>query len=69
MGRHRSPLKQALDIKSRLFAASRLLTLDLPVLRRFFSFYPDRALPAGDRVRVIHRSIYRHPWMGPEFAA
>jgi hypothetical protein len=69
MGRHRSPLKQALDIKSRLFAASRLLTLELPVLRRFFSFYPDRALPENDRVRVIHRSIYRHPWMGPEFAA
>lgn len=69
MGRHRSPLKQALDIKSRLFAASRLLTLDLPVLRRFFSFYPDRSLPSGDRVRVIHRSIYHHPWAGPEFAA
>jgi hypothetical protein len=69
MGRHRSPLKQALDIKSRLFAASRLLTLELPVLRRFFSFYPDRAFPTDDRVRVIHRSIYRHPLMGPEFAA
>jgi hypothetical protein len=69
MGRHRSPLKQALDIKSRLFAASRLLTLELPVLRRFFSFYPDRAFPTDDRVCVIHRSIYRHPWVGPEFAA
>ena len=69
MGRHRSPLKQALDIKSRLFAASRLLTLDLPALRRLFSFYPDRSLPEGDRVRVIHRSLYHYPWMSAEFAS
>ena len=69
MGRHRSPLKQALDIKSRLFAASRLLTLDLPVLRRVFSFYPDCAWPADDRVRIIHRSTYAYPWMQPEFAS
>ena len=68
MGRHRSPLKQALDIKSRLFALSRLLTLETPFLRRLFSFYPDRALPQGDRVRVIHRSIYQHVWMRPEYA-
>jgi len=68
MGRHRSPLKQALDIKSRLFAASRLLTLEMPLLRRIFSFYPDRALPGDNRVRVIHRSIYHHAWMQPAYA-
>ncbi len=67
MGRHRSPLKQALDVKSRLFFLSRLLTLGLPSLRRFWSFYPDLGFPSADRVQLIHQSLYQHPWMSAHY--
>jgi len=67
MGRHRSPLKQMLDVKSRLFLLSRLLTLGLPCLRRFWSFYPDLGFPEPDRVTLIHRSAYQHPWTSARY--
>lgn len=69
MGRHRSPLKQALDVKSKLFALSRLVTLDLPALRRAASFFPERGLPEPARLRVLDRSVWPHPWLAPAYDA
>lgn len=62
MGRHRSPLKQALDIKSRLFFLSRILTLGNRSLRRLTSFYPDYKIPDDTRIELLHRSSYHYPW-------
>ncbi len=68
MGRHRSRLKRALDVKSKLFRLSRWLTLGQPALRRLWSFYPELKMPDARRVRVIHRSAHAHPWRGPDYA-
>src|SRR4051794_2220556 len=68
MGRHRSPLKRALDVKSKLFQLSRLATMGSPALRRLWSFYPELRMPDADRVRIIHRSTFAHPWRGADYA-
>ncbi len=69
MGRHRSGFKQALDIKSKLFLASRLVTLGQPLLRRAASFFPELGWPEAERVQLIHRSRYTYPWTAPAYAA
>jgi hypothetical protein len=61
-------LKRALDVKSKLFHLSRLATLGQPFLRRAWSFYPELRLPDSDRVRLVHRSAWRHPWRGADYA-
>ncbi|MDB5509439.1 MAG: hypothetical protein JWL93_1908 [Hyphomicrobiales bacterium] len=69
MGRHRSAFKEALDLKNKAFALSRLITMNRPSLRRLLSFYPERAWPAAERVQILHRSAHVFPWLAAEFEA
>lgn len=69
MGRHRSALKQTLDLKNKAFAITRLVTMDHPALRRALSFFPERGWPRADRVEILHRSTHVFPWMAAEFEA
>lgn len=69
MGRHRSPLKQALDVKSKLFTLFRFVTLDMPALRRLCSFYPEYKIPSDESNHILHRSAYHYPWLQAPYDA
>ena len=69
MGRDRTKLQRALDLKPRAHRFFTRLTADNPALRRRLGFFPEYVTPDAARITILHDSIHEFPLRDARYRA